>query len=104
MFDFTPAPAETKPDVFTLPSLYAWLRMQPPKREYTYICRRGCLLYQYFKAAGLDVREVGYNYWTDHDGKDHRFPDALHDVANASVPTMGAAAIRCRAAMEKVPA
>lgn len=43
---------ETKPDVFKLETLIAWLEKQPADRVYNYCNPHGCLLCQYFTANG----------------------------------------------------
>lgn len=99
MFDFTPntPPAETKPDSFTLESLYAWLRAQPPEREYDYWNVHNCLICQYGAAHfGTDIYHEVANMM-DHSSQYSEFVE----IAAASPHTFGAAANRCRAAMER---
>lgn len=44
---------ETKPDVFSLEGLIAWLELQPAERGYEYTdCDGGCLIGQYAQAIG----------------------------------------------------
>ncbi len=97
MFDFTTSPVETKPDVFTLEALYPWLRSFPPKWEYPYSSAHSCACGLYLKAAGEEICGKARNEFEF--GSESRrkvFADKPH--------TFGAAADRCRAAMEKVPA
>jgi hypothetical protein len=45
---------ETKPDVFSLDGLIAWLEKQPGEREYDYCSSPDCLLTRYFASHGVD--------------------------------------------------
>lgn len=54
MFDNTPAQeAETKPDVFSLESLIAWLEKQSGGTVYCYTDHGDCLAARYFRAHGI---------------------------------------------------
>lgn len=77
---FAPAPAETKPDVFSLDGLIAWLEKQPPETEYNFKDTRDCLLCRYFRAMGLgDVRVGGTSVHID--GRHVEFPPAMTNAA-----------------------
>jgi hypothetical protein len=51
-FDNTPI-TETKPDVFSLDSLIAWLKTQPGETEYNWASNH-CLLCRYLRAHGVN--------------------------------------------------
>lgn len=53
---------ETKPDVFSLEGLIAWLETQPPETEYNFMdCNGGCLIGQYLLANGQE----NFRKWHD---------------------------------------
>ncbi len=87
MFDFTPAPAETKPDVFTLEALYPWLQSFPPERGYNYMDCNNCLHAQFRRACAADIFPLSV-------------ARKIERIAYALPHTFGAAAERCHAAME----
>lgn len=45
---------QTKPDVFSLESLIAWLEKQPADRQYDYCLPGTCLVAQYLSANGVE--------------------------------------------------
>ncbi len=102
MFDFTTV--ETKPVPFTLPSLYAWLREQPP--EWTYTWGNGCVCQfaQYAGSIGSNYSEVVDRLGRAAGVMSEISPDKgniEHTHIGVNSPhTMGAAADRCRKAME----
>lgn len=88
---------ETKPDVFSLESLIAWLETMPAKKEYDYWdCKGACLYGQY--TAGHDVP------WKDSGHYDQRgtargdFSETVYEIAIESPRTFGAALSRARIA------
>jgi len=54
-------PVETKPDVFSLEGLVAWLENQNPETEYRYSDSCGCLMGAYLKANNSYVEIGGAN-------------------------------------------
>lgn len=91
---------ETKPDVFSLESLIAWLEEQPARRAYDYgDCQGGCLYGLYMAAHGkkwFDVNSM------DFENKAYRLQ--VYDIATVLPWTFGAALVRARAAMSsRVP-
>ena len=59
---FVESGTEVKIDPFTIQSLIAWLEKQPADSPYVYDSPQYCLLYQYFKAAGVDFKSIGPGY------------------------------------------
>ncbi len=47
---------ETKPDVFSLEGLIAWLETQDPARAYCYLDAGECLAAQFYKLCGRDYK------------------------------------------------
>ena len=87
---FDSLPIETKPDVFSLESLYAWLCTMLPEREYCYYSLGGaCLLGQYADTKGLpwNPRTIS------------RLLSLAAPIAYMRPWTFGAARLRCEAAM-----
>lgn len=85
----------TKPDVFSLESLIAWLETMPVDKEYNYCRKSTCLIAQYLQARGVSKYEL-----------DSHEIDALGwmEVVNPRInyiPTFGAALSRARSALEK---
>lgn len=73
---------ETKPDVFSLEGLIAWLEKQPQETEYEFSNIHDCLLCRYFRAMGkTDVRIGGRSYLID--GDFGSLPDGLANTAVA---------------------
>lgn len=44
---------ETKPDVFSLDGLIAWLEMQPAAKPYVFMGNCNCMVAQYLKSHGI---------------------------------------------------
>jgi len=65
---------ETKPDVFSLDGLIAWLETQDPATTYSYADIRGCLLYRALSDAGYPIKGCGGNYWSDKNNRMHALP------------------------------
>ena len=53
--DYLAPDTETKPDVFSLRSLVAWLETQPSETEYHYLPIDGCLIDQWCNAVGIKM-------------------------------------------------
>lgn len=90
---------KTKPDVFSLASLIAWLEKQPATNEYCYMDTGLCLLGRYFTAMGFENVLVG-GTTVDHDGiRDAPLPEVLQKIAEGFPRTFGAALERAWAAL-----
>ena len=72
---------ETKPDVFSLEGLAAWLEKQPAEKRYCYLNTGACLLHQYVAASGLPIQAMHSNCWISKDGTKHEYPRELNSVA-----------------------
>lgn len=96
---FDASPIESKPDVFSLEGLIAWLEKQNPELAYCYFKTGGCLLYTYLADHRVPVRSVGGDYWRDRDWKEHPFPEAFAKIAAKRPHTFGAALSRARTAL-----
>ena len=72
---------ETKPAVFSLEGLAAWLAKQPAKKRYCYLNAGACLLHQYVAASGLPIKAMYSNCWISEDGTEHKYPHELNTVA-----------------------
>lgn len=85
---------ETKPDVFSLEGLIAWLEKQPEETEYNFMdCDGGCLIGKYLIAT------TG-KHWTDFGlrwGCIIIYYPAIAKVAAGEPQTYGAALSRARA-------
>lgn len=91
---------ETKPDVFSLEGLIAWLETQDAEVAYCYHDSGRCLHGRYLTAIGISFSGVGGDYWRSHDGAKHPLPGGdgtnyLH-VASRLPYTFGAALERAR--------
>lgn len=92
------------PAPFSLASLIAWLETKDPAAEYNYSDPSNCLMCQYLRCSGVDVRSITLNYWTDSNGARAVFPRVLQDVSSGHnrsdrlwrVWTFGAALLRAR--------
>lgn len=93
---------ETKPDVFSLEGLIAWLETQPPTISYDWNnCRGACLVGRYFVAMGVyndpyrpSFGEMFYP----------RFPFKSYGMVCMTKPwTYGAALSRARALLASHP-
>lgn len=71
---------ETKPDVFSLESLIAWLQKQPWNGKYEYSNCRECLLTQYFLAMGYQNVEID-DLSLRHDGGKIALPSLFNAIA-----------------------
>ena len=92
-FDF--APQQPPADVFTLPSLLAWLEQQPGETEYEYFSFRDCLVCRY----GAEF--LSNNKFEELVQEDF-LKYANHYIAAPYPRTYAAAATRCRAHMAEV--
>lgn len=91
---------ETKPAVFSLEGLIAWLETQPPKTKYEFVDNKDCLLCRYFRSRGIQVYGIdpyrihrGNDFWVD----TISYPFELNEIANGAIETVGAALSRARA-------
>lgn len=102
---------ETKPDVFSLESLIAWLETQPPEKTYDWMgnaCNGGCLLDHYLFAFGYPMHlpfgppDENYQRLATLNGTMlHRRMDYI--VAQATPHTYGDALSRARALLASRP-
>lgn len=82
---------ETKPDVFSLEGLIAWLEKQPADEAYNYSDLRGeCVICQYLTAHG-EPYGLGYGHFLT--------PLLRIDIAAGRTQTFGAALDRARKAL-----
>lgn len=93
--------AFTKPDVFSLRGLIAWLETQDPATEYKFEdCNGGCLIGQYLMAlTGKMWRDHGLT-WADFDFGPYA---ALGNVAVEYPHTFAGALTRARALLGETP-
>jgi hypothetical protein len=91
---------QTKPDVFSLEGLIAWLEKQPAERTYCFEDNGGCLLAQYYLSQGYSQVGIGGTSVTL-DGKYRQMPDAFSDIPADHPRTFGGALSRARAALSK---
>jgi hypothetical protein len=86
----------TKPDIYALPTLIAWLEKQPAEKTYCYLKRGSCLLAQYFRSFGFTkVRIGGFTIDLD-DQYGIKLPRSFEDIPVAEPRTFGAALARAR--------
>lgn len=81
---FDPTPIETKPDVFSLEGLIAWLEKQPATLTYDYTSPRKCLLSRYLIDAGFDdpvIFRLG--------DMGRRIPEDMHHAAHGGHRHLG---------------
>ena len=91
MFDGLPEKYETKPDVFSLEGLIAWLETQDPERRYDFWnCHGGCLLSTYLASVKIWFSTQRYN------SAIMRIHGVADDVARRCPWTYGAALERAR--------
>lgn len=90
---------QTKPDVFSLESLITWLEKQPAKATYCYLDNGGCMLHQYFAAAGVDAPWVGGINYKDSANKSHTLSYEFVKISFKDPHTFGAALDRARKAL-----
>jgi hypothetical protein len=69
---------ETKPDVFSLEGLIAWLETQNPETKYEYTSPTDCVLCRYFRAHGY----VNAIVTRDHLVGERHFPMAMKIAAH----------------------
>ncbi len=82
----------------SLESLAAWLETKDPNEAYNYISNTNCMLCQYFRAKGIDVRSMGTeDYCVETGGTYITLPTGFNDVSNGTIDTFGQALLRCRA-------
>ena len=85
---------ETKPDVFSLESLIAWLETMPPSAEYDFHnCDGLCLVGQYMAYNDIQFRD-GFSQQSKH------FPCTVFRIGAGDPWTFGAALNRARKALE----
>lgn len=90
---------ETKPDVFSLDGLIAWLENQPADQKYDYVCNGECLLALYFIHAGYENISMGIiefdygKYWENK----KCLPEHFNNISIERPHTFGAALERARA-------
>jgi hypothetical protein len=93
----------TKPDVFSLESLVAWLEKQPASKTYCYVDGGNCLIHQYLAAAGIPVLVVwshgDYCEVGSHDRKSTS--DSFWQVSKGYPRNFGAALERARALRDR---
>ncbi len=82
----------TKPDIYALPTLIAWLEKQPAAKTYNFgDCEGACLLGQYIIAHGIK--------WKGNEGIYCRMtmgPQSWDEIARTQPWTFGAALARAR--------
>lgn len=88
----------TKPDVFSLESLIAWLEKQPGDNVYCYDDAGHCLHAQYFTAKRLNWSSLG-NVCVLIDGGYRDLPASFQMTAQQRPHTFGAALDRARKAL-----
>lgn len=87
---------QTKPDVFSLEGLIAWLETQPPLTRYNYAdCNGHCLIGQYLTAHG-------YGWGNGYYGSFLTVEDRVA-IADNTRQTFGAALSRARALLASHP-
>ena len=63
-------------------SLISWLETKDPKGTYRYTDPCGCLIFQFLKAVGKSVYDVGPNEWTDIETRrDHPLPKGFEEIS-----------------------
>jgi len=96
-------------DLWNLDNFIKFLESKPPTETYDYTDPKGCAVYQYIKASGVAVYDVGTAYgWCPSNGLDnlplpHTF-DAINKGRAASECTFGAALKRAKAARARAEA
>lgn len=84
----------TRPDIYALPTLIAWLEKQPAGKTYDFCnCRGECLLDQYLDAHGIPWSVGGPAYCELTDKVDGNW----QSIASECPQTFGAALERARA-------
>lgn len=96
----------TKPDIWSLPALIAWLEQQPADGPYEYSDHSHCLLAKYLRACGWP-RPALDSTWADDfsTGEIVRLPDGWNDLSygkgvggsDGCERTFGAALARAKA-------
>lgn len=87
---------ETKPDVFSLEGLIAWLERQPAEIEYDFVdCKGGCLIGLYASGMGQPDITAPDGFYAIHDYFADR--DITYHVSTQIPWTFGAALSRARA-------
>ena len=90
---YTSPPAETKPDIFALPTLIAWLEKQPARKEYSFFnVQVKCLICQYMTDHG-----IGHRFGDGQYAKFTERTDWGHLIAGSPPYTFGGALARARA-------
>jgi hypothetical protein len=92
---------EIRSDPFSLESLIEWLEKQPSDEIYCYTEPGGCLLSQYFYAAGFGTVNMGPEDFDYGETFQHRakLPRHFDDIAQGWSRTFGAALCRARATL-----
>ena len=88
---------ETRPDVFSLDGLIAWLEKQPAEKKYCYMDTGACLLCQYLVSIGVPFEGVYGTYWDDANNVTHDIPASVAHIPVEYPRTFGAALSRARA-------
>lgn len=84
---------ETKPDVFSLAGLIAWLETQPGETKYNWYRIRECLFCQYLDAVGVPRQ---YGIHPDMENIVGGSVEVYHQVGSSWPWTFGAALDRAR--------
>jgi hypothetical protein len=92
---------QTKPDVFSLESLIAWLEKQPAGRKYDWYDINSCMVCQYLDDVCAKPDHPGSDDFPRVHSLDKVFidPDEYHAVGLYGSWTFGAALSRARAAL-----
>jgi hypothetical protein len=92
--------AETKPGVFSLQSLIAWLEKMPANETYCYLDHGRCLLGQYFSAMGFENAQVFSDGLCHGPRRENQtpYPREFDSIALHWAQTFGAALKRAREA------
>lgn len=98
---YNPNWTETKPDVFSLDALIAWLEKQPAEQTYCYLDHGACLLGQYLKGHGFNwvmIYSSGeFDFERDCKIVRGEYPIEFDDFAAPFPHTFGAALQRAKA-------
>jgi hypothetical protein len=76
-------------------------RSKPADLEYTYEAPCGCAFYLFLSESGYPVRSVIPNFWSDHRGDYHRFPETIEKAVQVDPWSFGALADRLEAALAR---
>jgi hypothetical protein len=92
---------QTKPDVFSLENLIAWLEKRPAHLDYDFYCSGQCLIGQWMRSIDPGVSEPPFSgsFVYIVDGKEIDLEDRYSDLAVSEPWTFGAALDRARKAL-----